>query len=338
VYQVDSTYVALKSLKTSKFVHMFVPGENFAWVCKADGDSYQSPNKNSPAKKEISAKFEFIIVTNEEIEQSVITQKQKDLSDEEQDKEYIKVIHSWPKSNEKRVISYGLYGTNPKYTHGAIRNAELVETYFPGWVIRFYVGSDVPVEIISKLSSLGAEIFPIENIKGNIAGMFWRFLVADDPTVDRFIVRDSDSRLNARERFAVEEWINSGKGIHTIRDHVNHRRPLNGGLWGGTKGAINDMTEMVKSWSNKNNYGADLQFLNQIVWEKVKNNQIGHDAYSCNDFPNSKPFPTKRYNNYQHVGQVFDEFDRPRMDDINRFIRNKEIPMQCRKKPEWKYG
>ncbi|CAM9970164.1 unnamed protein product, partial [Discosporangium mesarthrocarpum] len=29
-------------------------------------------------------------------------------------------------------------------------------------------------------------------------GMFWRFLPADDPTVDRFIVRDVDSRLNAR--------------------------------------------------------------------------------------------------------------------------------------------
>ena len=42
------------------------------------------------------------------------------------------------------------------------------------------------------------------DIKGGIAGMFWRFLVADDPTVDRFIIRDSDSRLNARERFAVE--------------------------------------------------------------------------------------------------------------------------------------
>jgi hypothetical protein len=33
--------------------------------------------------------------------------------------------------------------------------------------------------------------------------MFWRFLVADDPTVDRYIVRDSDSRLNAREALYV---------------------------------------------------------------------------------------------------------------------------------------
>jgi len=36
--------------------------------------------------------------------------------------------------------------------------------------------------------------------KGYVSGMFWRFMVASDPTVDRYIIRDSDSRLNARER------------------------------------------------------------------------------------------------------------------------------------------
>lgn len=54
----------------------------------------------------------------------------------------------------------------------------------------------------------------------------------------RYIVRDSDSRLNARDRFAVEEWIRSNKSVHSVRDHVNHCRPLNGGLWGGVKGGI----------------------------------------------------------------------------------------------------
>ena len=48
----------------------------------------------------------------------------------------------------------------------------------------------------------GAEIVPMGGggKQQGIAGMFWRFLVADDPTVDRYIIRDSDSRLNARER------------------------------------------------------------------------------------------------------------------------------------------
>ena len=43
--------------------------------------------------------------------------------------------------------------------------------------------------------------------------------MANDDTVDRYIIRDVDSRLNIRERFAVEEWINSDKQFHLMRDH-----------------------------------------------------------------------------------------------------------------------
>ena len=65
---------------------------------------------------------------------------------------------------------------------------------------------------------------------GNTSGMFWRFMVASDPTVDRYIIRDVDSRLNARDRIAVEDWIQSGYAVHTMRDHVNHCWPLNGSV------------------------------------------------------------------------------------------------------------
>ena len=33
----------------------------------------------------------------------------------------------------------------------------------------------------------------------------------------------------------------SGTLIHSLRDHPNHDRPLNGGMWGGTKRAVPDM-------------------------------------------------------------------------------------------------
>ena len=77
---------------------------------------------------------------------------------------------------------------------------ELSKIYFPGWICRFYVASDVPNEIIEKLKSLGAEIENIPSGMGYTSGMFWRFLVASDPSIDRYIIRDSDSRLNARDR------------------------------------------------------------------------------------------------------------------------------------------
>jgi hypothetical protein len=97
---------------------------------------------------------------------------------------------------EKRVISFGLYGSDPKYISGALRNVQLAATYFPGWVCRFYHDASVPPHALHELEKLGAELVDMAEggITGGIAGMFWRFLVADDPSVDRFIVRDSDSR------------------------------------------------------------------------------------------------------------------------------------------------
>merc|ERR1712203_1143619 len=100
--------------------------------------------------------------------------------------------------------------------------------------------------------------------------MFWRFLVAADATVDRYIVRDSDSRLNPRERLAVEEWILPGLKIHSIRDHPNHDRPLNGGMWGGVRGVVTDMAALVSQWSNRDRYMGDLDFLNQKVWPRTE--------------------------------------------------------------------
>ena len=240
------------------------------------------------------------------------------------EREYIKRIKELPKSTEKRVISFGLYGDNPKYTTGAIRNAELRDTYFPGWVCRFYVDDSVPKDVIVKLEDLGSEIVHQKGLAGATGGMFWRFLVADDPTVDRYIVRDSDSRLNARDRFAVEEWIESSKCVHNCRDHVNHVRTMNGGMWGGRKGCIPgaSIEERANNFG-KDKYMQDIYFLERLIWPLVKDDQMSHDAYSCAKFPNARPFPTQRDENYQHVGQVFDEMDAPRMSDIDGFIRGR---------------
>jgi hypothetical protein len=85
---------------------------------------------------------------------------------QQQDEEEIALIQSFPPSSEKRVVSFGLYGTLPKYTHGAVRNAELVSVYFPGWVCRFYVTSDVPGPVVARLKELGAEIEHIPDGEG----------------------------------------------------------------------------------------------------------------------------------------------------------------------------
>lgn len=117
------------------------------------------------------------------------------------DQRYIQQIAAFPTSKEKRVISI-LVPDAKRYTQGAIRNAELVKTYFPGWTCRFYVTSSVSPSVISTLKSLGSEVFKVPtDLRGEYSGHLWRYTVADDPTVDRFIIRDADFRLNARDRY-----------------------------------------------------------------------------------------------------------------------------------------
>ena len=144
-------------------------------------------------------------------------------------------IANFTHSSENRVISFGLYGNATKYCTGAVRNAELSLIYFPGWKCRFYITKDVPAEIVSRLKELKAELIYVKE-----RSMFSRFLVASDKTVDRYIVRDADSRLNARDSLAVQDWIESNMTLHSVRDHTNHCNGINGGMWGGTSTIPNE--------------------------------------------------------------------------------------------------
>lgn len=263
--------------------------------------------------------------------------------DSQTEREYIQRIqytYMKQKDNqtERRYISMSLYGNDTKYVDGAIENLKLQPTYFPGWTIRIYASPSYPAELMDKLKSYGAEVVhpPSFLVNGTFYAMFWRFLIHDDPNVDRWISRDSDSRLNARDYFAVEEWIESGKGSHTVRDHPNHYIFVNGGLWGSTKGSLfsngnSNMTNAIQSFLGKCNkeWGCDNWFLQEEIWPLMKNDQLGHDAFRCDKKPNSIGFPTPRDKNGQFVGQVFSVPDnQPRMKETRPILEDPVKP-QC---------
>jgi len=298
-------------------------------------------DRSKPAMREYGAMVHFQIISDSFVQEAIEKEKKEQKEADDEDKLYIEKIKSLPSSHEKRVISFGLYGAKEKYTTGAVRNAELAKIYFPGWVCRYYVTGDVPSGVISQLKLLGAEIESIPADMGYSSGMFWRFLVAADNTVDRYIIRDVDSRLNYRDRIAVEEWIqdySSKYPIHILRDHINHCIVMNGGMWGGVKGALPTIKEDVMAWSSRDEYMADLHFLENVIWPKIKEKQVAHDSYCCDRYPNTKPFPTRRPYTYQHVGQVFDSEDNPRLMDIDSYIRGVPIPQSCRKENDWIFG
>ena len=207
----------------------------------------------------------------------------------------------------KKIISFSLWGDNPKYTVGAIKNALLAQIIYPEWICRFYIGNDVPQHIRNQLDDLNVEIMEMGDSGWN--GMFWRFFAAD--SYDIVICRDTDSRLNLRERVAVDEWLSSDKDFHIMRDHPYHNTEILAGTWGCRNGILRGMEEAIQDYNKgsfDNQYQVDQNFLREVVYPLVKHESIVHD-----EFFELKPFPAnaiKRTGSY-FVGQVYDECDTP---------------------------
>jgi len=202
----------------------------------------------------------------------------------------------------KKLITFSLWGNNPKYTIGAIKNAQLTKSVYPGWIARFYVGSSVEDKIKKELLLLESEVIEKESA-GDWTGMFWRFEAASDPDVSVMISRDCDSRLNTREKLAVDEWLNSNKQFHIMRDHPAHATHILGGMWGVKAPLLRDMTSLIDSYIKGNFWQVDQNFLREVIYPKVAQLSMVHDP-----FFQKKNFPTKRVNN-EFVGDVFDEND-----------------------------
>ena len=124
-------------------------------------------------------------------------------------------------SRELSVITYSLYGNSERYLDGALENADLATKYYPTWQMRIYHDHSVPKSILDELKKKKVRLIQVDdNILINSNKMNWKLAVASDPQVDRFILRDIDSRLGMRERVAVEEWIRSKKKFHPIGPNI----------------------------------------------------------------------------------------------------------------------
>ena len=208
----------------------------------------------------------------------------------------------------KRVISFSLWGENPKYTVGAVKNARLCAEVYPGWIARFYAGACVPIEILRQLRSLGAEVVE-KREPGDWRAMFWRFEAASDSEVEAMISRDCDSRLNAREAAAVFEWMESDAPFHIMRDHPAHCARILGGMWGVKAPLLREMNELIAACEKGDFWQVDQRFLAEVIYPRVKKRAMVHD-----EFFRGVAFPSPR-RGLEFVGQVFDENDETPVED-----------------------
>ena len=210
----------------------------------------------------------------------------------------------------KQVIAYSLWGSDPKYTIGALRNAQQLEEFYPSWIAKFYVDITTPRGIVYELESYNnvqvAERYEV----GDWRAMFWRFEATFDDDADVVLFRDTDCRLNSREKAAVDEWLESDKTFHIMRDHPYHKFPILGGMWGAKKNDKYDMKRLISDYYTNHSadrYGTDYEFFIQILYPLIKDDCMEHD-----EFFNGKPFPIPRNwnsTNTVYVGEPYDGND-----------------------------
>jgi len=130
----------------------------------------------------------------------------------------------------KKIVSYSLFGSSPRYTINALINADLCLKYYLDWTCRMYYDDSVPSYIIDELKKKkNTELIEESNYNGDYRRM-WRFFAYDD--CDIFISRDIDSHITERERISVEEWIDSDKNLHIMRDNGGHKSKIQAGMFG----------------------------------------------------------------------------------------------------------
>ena len=213
-----------------------------------------------------------------------------------------------------RYLSFSLWGDQPIYNVGIIKNAELWKTIYPDWQMVVFYDNTVPKKTIEELNSMGVICQDMTD-KG-IYGMFWRFFAVELPNSEYSSFRDADSRLSTREKLAVDEWIESGKTLHVMRDHPYHMIPCGndrlgilGGMW-GIKSKKIPLTKMIQNYPNKSKifYGEDQTFL-KTIYSLFENDRCTHD-----DFFEKNPFPIKRENG-RFIGERIDINENPVTDD-----------------------
>lgn len=179
-----------------------------------------------------------------------------------------------------KLVSFSLYGDDPKYLDGILRNADFIRTSMPTWTMRAYCGNEVPVDLNNALRAQGCEVF-VQDTTWHRNGMFWRYMPLGEEGLQHIAFRDADSRMGPRDIVALQHWIASEFPAHIIRDHPFHQTPILGGLWG----IDNSKVRMESFWNIAHrydkNFGEDQRFLAKYVYPEIHKHALIHDAYFC---------------------------------------------------------
>lgn len=201
------------------------------------------------------------------------------------------------------VISFSLWGDQPRYLRGTLRNVLLAPDIYPGWTVQLHVDPSVPDDFRLLIQRLGAEVVLHPAGQPLRKKLCWRFAAANDPTVGRFLVRDADAVISTREALAVLQWVESGRHFHVMRDWWSHTDLMLAGMWGGVAGVLPDLGALLDAYrsTSAETPNIDQWFLRDRVWGMVSRSCLVHDR--CFQPDGAQAFPGDAPPGNRHVGQ-----------------------------------
>lgn len=181
------------------------------------------------------------------------------------------------------VFSFCLYGPeNPRYHEGLMENLQIIRQYFPNWRVFVYVGADITEERIQSILSY-PQVILRKTEKLGAPNMIDRFFAIDEPGVDIMFVRDADSRVHWKDRWAIQQFLKSDSVLHIIRDHKEHTSPILGGLWGIRKVSGFSMRDEYAKYTEDTSLGHrwahDQNFLADIIYPRFLSQSLVHFSY-----------------------------------------------------------
>lgn len=226
-----------------------------------------------------------------------------------------------------KVISFSLWGDKPIYNIGAIKNVECAKEYYPDFECWFYVHlPSVPETTIIELQKhTNVKLIFKDGDLNTSKPRMWRFEAIDNDNVSVMLSRDTDTRILLREKLAVDEWINSDKLFHIMRDHPYHSYPIQGGMFGMKKNPkIISLCYLINNFKQYGDRTYDQDFLKNSIYPIVKNDAFIHSSFCKLENEITNPFPISYDAEFRFVGEYINP-DETGVIEHRNMIKNKVL-------------
>ena len=179
------------------------------------------------------------------------------------------------------IFSFCIYGGDMKYYLGLEENCRLINEFYPEYHIYIHFGITHLADFLQNLITTYKNVHIFETGKDGVINMVFRYkpLILDD--VESVIIRDADSEVNERDRYCIDDFIqsNSDKCVQVIRDHYWHKSRITGGLsqfinknsvFEVLKQGFSELFRNIEEEDYVIQYGGDENLLNTRIYPIIK--------------------------------------------------------------------